>query len=608
MDRQSFIGFALIALIVMGWMFYNQSTQTQQAEKKKAVTAQVQPNSETAATPVTPQADLGATFTPLAASSERTVTIETDLYKAAISSKGGTVVRWELKKFEDHRGNPVQLIRNGASEFSMSFISSEGRKIDARQLNFELSTAGHVKVSGSNSFTLTARLGVSGNSAIERTYTFYGNRYDVGTKVNLVNMESVIPSRRFDISWNNGLKYQEENSVDESNSSIALASLNGSMEELDAAEFNIPVEAKATGTIEYIGVRSKYFLAAIKQNNPSSESQVFLNGVRNGAANEGMVETYSASYRLPYRGGTETKDFTLYIGPLDYNIVNELGMGGAVDFGWAIIRPIGQYLLLPLLKAVYSFVGNYGIAIIVFSIIIKLLLYPLSISQTRMAAKQQLLAPVMAEMREKYKDDPMEQQKQTMKIYQEYGINPAGGCLPLLLQMPILYALWAVLSHAVELRGVPFVGWINDLSRPDVIANLPFKIVVGSISGLALLMGITMFIQQKMTITDPRQKAMIYMMPVMFTLMFSGFPAGLNLYYLTFNLIGIFQQVWITKFSKNKMTLADLKKMPKKEGWLQKKMREAQQMAEAQGRTLPGQPPRNGTAGRKPQNQPGKRK
>ncbi|MES2764633.1 MAG: membrane protein insertase YidC, partial [Bacteroidota bacterium] len=339
---------------------------------------------------------------------------------------------------------------------------------------------------------------------------------------------------------------------------------------------------------------------------------MFLNGMKNGALNEGQVKTYSASYRLPYRGGTESKDFTLYVGPIDYNIVNDLGLAGAVNFGWKIIRPIGQYLLLPLLKVVHSVIPNYGFAIIVFSIIVKLLLYPLSIGQTKSAAKMKLLAPVMEKMREEYKDDPAEQQKQTMKIYQEYGINPAGGCLPLLLQMPILYALWAVLSHAVELRGAPFMGWITDLSIPDVITTLPMKIIVDKISGLALLMGITMFIQQKMTISDPRQKAMIYMMPLMFTLSFSGFPAGLNLYYLTFNLIGILQQVWMTNFSKNRMTLEDLKKQPKKpEGWMQRKMREAQQMAESQGKTIPGAPPRNGTLnGRSSgtKNQPGKKK
>ena len=231
----------------------------------------------------------------------------------------------------------------------------------------------------------------------------------------------------------------------------------------------------------------------------------------------------------------------------------------------------------------------------------KLLLYPLSISQVRSTQKMQLLAPEIAKIREKYKDDQVTQQQETMRLYSEYGINPAGGCLPMLLQMPILYALWSVLSNSIQLRQANFFGWIHDLSVPDVILDLGFRIPLFQIdkfSGLALLMGATLFIQQKMSVTDPRQKAMVYMMPVMFTLMFSSFPAGLNLYYFTFNLLGIVQQVYVSKFSKNKLTLEDLRNMPRKEGWLQKKMREAQELAAAQGKSIPGQPtskPKNGT-------------
>ena len=187
----------------------------------------------------------------------------------------------------------------------------------------------------------------------------------------------------------------------------------------------------------------------------------------------------------------------------------------------------------------------------------------------------------------------MTQQQETMKLYSEYGINPAGGCLPLLLQMPILYALWSVLSSNIEIRGAEFFGWITNLSVPDVILHLPFHIPLFEIdkfSGLAIIMGATMFVQQKMTVTDPRQKAMIYMMPIMFTLMFSAFPAGLNLYYLVFNLLGIMQQLYVSKYAKNRLTLEDLKKMPKKESWLQKRMQMAQEIAAAQGRSLPGQP------------------
>jgi YidC/Oxa1 family membrane protein insertase len=178
-----------------------------------------------------------------------------------------------------------------------------------------------------------------------------------------------------------------------------------------------------------------------------------------------------------------------------------------------------------------------------------------------------------------------------MKLYSEYGINPAGGCLPLLLQMPILFALWQFLRSTIDLRQEGFILWITDLSIPDVIIDIGFKLPIFNMdkfSGLAILMGVTLFIQQKMTVTDPRQKMLVWMMPIMFTLMFSNFPSGLNLYYFMFNLFSIAQQYYMNNLAKNKLTLADLKRMPKKEGWLQKKMREAQEIAAERGKSLPG--------------------
>lgn len=315
-------------------------------------------------------------------------------------------------------------------------------------------------------------------------------------------------------------------------------------------------------------------------------------GERELAKNEGVVEKYSLSFRVPYTGASKTNSFKVYIGPIDYDIVSDYGLSETVNFGLRfIVRPIGEYFMLPILTFIHEFIPNYGVAIIVFSVLIKVLLYPLSVTQMRSAQKMQLLSPEMTKLRDKYKDDQTQQQKEMMKLYSEYGINPMGGCLPLILQMPILYSLWSLLRTSIDLRQADFFLWINDLSTPDVIIDLGFKIpLIGmdKVSGLALLMGITLYFQQKLTITDPRQKQMVVLMPILFTIMFSHFPAGLNLYYFIFNLIGIAMQVYINKFSKNKVTLEDLKRMPKKEGWLQKKMREAQEMAESQGRSVPG--------------------
>lgn len=260
---------------------------------------------------------------------------------------------------------------------------------------------------------------------------------------------------------------------------------------------------------------------------------------------------------------------TLFVGPMQYDTLATYGLTGIMNFGWKwIVKPIGEFFMLPTLKIIHSGIPNYGIAIILFALLMKALLYPLGITQMKSARKMQLVGPLMNEIREKYKDDNQTQQQEMMKLYSEYGINPAGGCLPLLLQMPFLYALYAVLNLNIELRQASFLPfWLTDLSVPDVILSLPFKLPLFNIdkfSGLALLMGATLFVQQKQAVTDPRQKAMVYLMPVMLTLMFSTLPSGLNLYYFVFNVIAIGQQIYQTKFSKNKLTLADLKRCQKR--------------------------------------------
>jgi len=219
----------------------------------------------------------------------------------------------------------------------------------------------------------------------------------------------------------------------------------------------------------------------------------------------------------------------------------------------------------------------------------KILLTPLSIKQLRNASYMKLLQPEIEKRKQAAGDDRKKQQMATMEVYNDYGLNPMSGCLPLLFQMPILFALWKTLNGFIDLRHQPFILWINDLSAPDVLVNWGFSILgMTQISGLAVMMGTALFIQQKMTITDPNQKMLVYMMPIMFLFLFSNFPAGLNLYYFVFNLLAIGQQVYINKFSRKRMTLEELKKQPKKkEGWLAKQMRAAQEMQKQSGKPLP---------------------
>ncbi|MGE5480168.1 MAG: membrane protein insertase YidC [Chloroflexota bacterium] len=603
MDKRTTVGFVLVTVIILGWLMWTSTHQQQMPEKerKKAVAqkveskqiekAAVQPG---AATSEVLAAKLGR-FAAFAGGESQIITVETDLYVAKISSRGGSIMSWRLKKYNKWDGEPTQLIDNPYGELFLQFVTLEGKKIDTRELNFSVvDGAGNIKVTGKDRKSLALKLDLGAGKSIVRQYYFYGDEYAFDNKITLNNLEDILPTRGYDLRWNRGLRFQERNSVDEATEAVARVSQNGEVAELDAASSQR--ELSSTGLLDYAAMKTKYFTAAlIPQPWQSFDGTVDVNGWREPRPDNGVIERYGISIRVPYRGGSDSKIFKAYIGPLDYRIVRSYGLERLVNFGFRIgIRQIGEYVMLPMFNFIHDIVPNYGISLILFAFFIKLLLHPLSIQQMRSSQKMQVLGPEMQRIREKYKDDQAKQQQETMKLYSEYGINPAGGCLPLLAQMPIFFALWATLRSAIDLRQSPFIWWINDLSVPDAIITFPGSFLgINHLSGLALLMGVTMYFQQKMTVTDPRQKSMVVMMPVLFVFMFSNFPAGLNLYYFMFNVLSIGQQVYMNKFSRNKPSLDDLKKSPKKEGWLQKKMREAQEMAAAQGRPMPGQKPQN---------------
>jgi YidC/Oxa1 family membrane protein insertase len=596
MDRNSLIGMILIGVVVAVWVFFQSST-TRDVTPEQTAKKTEQRDSVRAA--VAPPAKQTAAMTAFRGADERIITVETEKTIVRLSSAGGTIVSWKLKDYRPwyHLQQPsaiVDLIHPGTREFGFDFRAVDGSKIEARNVAFTwVDAPASTVLTGSKTLTVRAVARTENGGTIERAYTFTGSDYAVKHTLTLTNLDSLIPytNRAVTLTWRKGLRYQEQNSVEESNQSVGVAAIGGSVEEMDVSSFNAEETQTYGGKLDYIGSRSKYFAVALKPDN--FDGSAFLTGIKYGAANEGIEEQYGFRIRYPYGGGTQSYTSQLYVGPMQYDVMQSLGLTGMMNFGlkW-IVKPIGEYFMLPTLRFLQSLVTNWGVAIIIFGVFMKILLYPLSIQQMRSAQKMKLIAPLLANVREKYKDDMQTQQQETMKVYSQYGINPAGGCLPLLLQMPFLYALYAVLNLNVELRQAAFLNvWLTDLSVPDVIFSLPFKVPlfnVDQFSGLAVVMGITMFIQQKMSVTDPRQQAMLYMMPVMFTLIFSSLPSGLNLYYFVFNILSIGQQVYINNYSRNRMTLEDLKKAPKKESWLQKKMREAQEVAAQQQRPVQG--------------------
>jgi YidC/Oxa1 family membrane protein insertase len=602
MDKNSIIAFVLIGLLFAGWMMYNSFTE--QPLPQKPVTEEVKKDSlnsakETKEEKVVQLSDsakaiekFGNFFSNYQNVPEKTITLETDLITAKISSKGASIKDWTLKKYNSHFGAPVQLIWNNSGELYFEFRTRDDKDIDSRNFNFIFDDlkSDNIKLSKNDSIEIKAVFPIGEGKSIIKKLKFYGDKYSFVTNAEFNNLDSVLSRDGIKYVWSDGVRYQEINTVDESSDAMGIIKTKGNYYEIDAAG-DEPVTDSKSENISYIGIKNKYFLSAITvESNFDGKASVFGKHIK--LANSGVNERYRMELDLPKKEGNYKYTFHNYIGPLDYDIVKSNGLEDAISFGWRwLIRPIGEYFMLPIFKFIHSVVPNYGISIILFSLLMKILMHPLSIQQMRSAHKMKLIAPELNVMREKYKDDKQKQQSESMRIYSEYGINQFGGCLPMILQMPIMYSLWGVLRNSIELRQSNFFWWITDLSVPDVIFSWGFSVLgLTHLSGLALLMGVSMYLQQKMTIApgaDPNQKMMMYMMPVMLTFMFASFPAGLNLYYFMFNIMGIIQQAWINKFSK--ITLADMKKSPKKEGWMQKKMREAQELQAQQGRTVPGQ-------------------
>lgn len=587
MGRQETLGFVLIAAVLMAWMYFTSpQRQPQQSSapvsaETSAVSSRVPQSSsgtiapqQQAAAPAPASDRYGKYFSGTDAGTERIITIETDLYIAELSTKGGTVKRWTLKKHSTWDRHPVQLVNDASGDFNVLFTTTDGRTINTKNHYFQpsVSTNGTVRLTDEQTYTLQFTLNAAEGNIV-KTLVFRNGAYDFDAGVSFNNMQNVIANYEYQILWEHGVTYTEYNSVDESTLAAAYTYGGGELKEVNAASDGEAPKEDPSGQTDWVAVRNKYFAVAMMAKDKQAAG-AYLEGEHRSVANAGVIEKYSIALKYPYKNTIqETAWVTMFIGPLEFTTIKSYGrdLDKIMSLGWSWIRPITEYIFIPLFRLLHSFISNYGLVIIIFSILIKLALHPLTKSSMNSMRRMQKLQPMMQELREKYKNDANQMNIQTMKLYKDYGVNPAGGCLPLLLQLPILYALYSLFTASIELRQEPFIFWMTDLSVPDVLIPLPFTIpLLGNfISGLTLAMGITMYVQQKQTVTDPSQQALVWMMPIMMTVMFNHFPSGLNLYYFVFNLLSIGQQYYFNMRHKDE----PLQKVPehkRKPGFLEK--------------------------------------
>jgi len=593
MGKQETLGFILIAAVLMLWMWY--SAPKRQPQQQRQVTEQ--PANDTlrrtpsdnsfsinksSSQPAKPSAQpaqsfvdtLGKYFTGTTAGREQTFTIETDYYIAELSTKGGTIKRWTLKKYNTWYHQPVQLVNSSNGDFSLLFTTTDGKLINTRNHFFatQIPIGGKKELSNGEHYVVEFVLN-SGEGKIIKRLTFKNGSYDCDADIVFEGMQNVIANYEYQILWENSVKYAEYNSIDESNSAAAYTYGGGEMKEVNAKSVGDNPKEDPSGQTDWVAVRSKYFAVALISQDKKANG-AYLEGEHITAENNGAIERYSIALKYPFKNGSnESAKISIYIGPLEFSTLKGYGiqLQEIMSLGWSWIRPISEYIFIPLFGMLHLIIPNYGIVIIVFSILIKLALHPLTKTSMRSMRNMQKLQPMMQEIREKYKNDPQQVNIQTMKLYKEYGINPAGGCLPLLIQLPILYALYSLFTASIELRQAPFMLWITDLSVPDVLISFPLSVpLLGNhISGLTLAMGITMFVQQRQTVTDPTQKALVWMMPIMMTIMFNHFPSGLNLYYFVFNILSIGQQYYFNKIHKDE-PLQKIPESKRKKGFMER--------------------------------------
>jgi len=561
MDRNSVTGLAIIAVIMMVWLQFmspeNKPLPKTTVVKTERVEQQIQQVSALSSSPLVDNFGVYALAT---SGKEQQVTIENDLFRAKISSKGATLKSLVLKKHLDGNRKAFDLVSNSKNgALSLLFLTREGKKIDTRDLYFSGVSVDTVRtLTGKESYALRYHLGVGAQQAVDITWKFTGDSYSVGYDVKLTGFSNELAGNEYQLQWDGGVSYSEKNRQDEAQSALASAFLGGSVVKVDASKESQTYREEQSGEAKWVAVRNKYFVAALIPQGRTAG--IYLDGKR-VAGNE--FENYVAALKMgvPESGAVVNDQFKIYLGPLDYNTVKaqNVGLEKVMDFGWDwLTRPFAEFIILPVFNWMNGFVSNYGVIIIIFAFLIKLVTYPLSMASTKSMKKMSALQPVLKELQEKYKNDPAKLQSELGRIYKEAGVNPIGGCLPVVLQMPLLFAMFYVFRSSIQLRQHGFL-WAKDLSVPDSIFDFNFAIPMygNHIAVFPILMAVTVYLQQKITPTtqsNEQMKVMMYMFPAMMLLFFNNMPAGLGLYYLMFNIFSVAQQYYINKTT----TSADL--------------------------------------------------
>ncbi|WP_029905205.1 membrane protein insertase YidC [Prevotella sp. 10(H)] len=632
MDKNTIIGFVLIAAVVIGFTLLNRPSAEEQARQKEQFTrdsieyAQAREKEKDLANlkdtakeakpenivdnfftaPVQEKDSLNLGGDSLQSASQQTeqlITLENSKVKIVFSTKGGKMVSAQLKEYSRYNGDSLYLFNNDAN-FSLQLTNKQNKVLHTNELMFT-----PIKTDGDNS--LIMRFSYSDNQHIDFLYKLADDDYMMKYDITLVGLQPMLDRNKADIielHWGQKMRRQEKSVKNEQRySHIYYKYVGGDVNEL-SSDKNEQLEVKEPA--KWIAFKNQFFAPILIADDKIETALLDSKVLVTDESSEYLKVCEAAIYapaQLDMNTGTVSAGFTYYLGPMSYSLLKkydshiddankQLDLDKLVPLGWTLFRWVNQYFVIPIFNLLRSTGISMGIVILLLTIIVKLVISPLTFKSFMSSAKMRVLRPQVEELSAKYpkQEQAMEKQQATMALYNKAGVNPMSGCIPLLLQMPILIALFQFFPNAIELRQQSFL-WASDLSTYDAVIEWGTHIpLIGThLSLFCILMTVTNIIYTKfnmeMTNTGQQQmpgmKWMMYLMPLIFLFMLNDYPSGLTYYYFLSLLITILLTIGFRYMIDEEKVLAKLeanKAKPKKKSGFMARLEEAQRIQQQQ--------------------------
>lgn len=596
MDRNQATGLILFAVVLLVYSIFFATTPEPISEESQQVTLSSQAGGtepeddvliQFTAEPdsiqdIIAQRQFGI-FAPMTRGTEETVTLENDKMIVSFSTKGAEISRVELKDYKTWDQRPLLILDESSSDLDYSIQTDKGT-LSLNQLFFN-PTLSSSEIEGEKStiLTFTAR---AGNARITRTYELREGQYTLEKYIEFSGLGTNLKENQVKILWDDRLQRQEQD-IEESRrkTNINFFTAAGSHDDLSLTSSSD--EADVKDPVKWVSFSQRFFTSALIAGNQFNNVSL-----RQETPSDTLsIKNMKANMILPLDNGRA--ELTYFFGPNNYNLLRKItpGFENNVDMGYFFVSWVNKYIIVNLFQFLEKYFSNYGVIIILIVLIIKLALFPLTYKSYMGMAKMRVIKPEIDELKEKFSDDPTKMQQEQMKLFGQLGVSPISGCLPMLFQMPFLFAMFFFFPNSIELRQESFL-WAHDLSTYDAIVRLPFTIPFygAHVSLFTLLMTVsqiayTHFNNQLTAQTGP-MKNLGYIMPVVFMFVLNSFPAALSFYYFVSNMVTFGQQALIKVFVddtkiREKIEEYRKKNVNKKKSKFQQKLEEAMKAAEA---------------------------